>query len=259
MPAGVAGVLVVDYADRWAFSHLQALLTDLRTLAVRMPGGSAVRVLLLARLAGWWQGLEEWLDTDLDLPADQVTLAPLGGEVNRVELFTTARDRFAAAMNVDGCQAIDPPGGLDDAGFAQVLTVHMAALAAVDAHHHGTSIPADPERVSAYLLRRERAHWQQWHARPDDPLPTPPQIMGRAVWAATLTGALSHPDGVTVLARVQIATLPENAAQALTDHQRCYPPHDPATVLEPLYPDRLGEDFVALSTPGNTAPENITP
>ncbi|MFG1957328.1 tetratricopeptide repeat protein [Nonomuraea sp. NPDC049028] len=255
MPAGAARVLVVvDYADRWAFTHLQALLSDLRTLAVRMPGGPTVRVLLLARSAGWWwQGLQEWLDADLDLPAEQVPLQPLGGEVDRYELFTAARDRFAAALEVAGCQAIDPPARLGDVRFAQVLSVHMAALAAVDAHHRGTTAPVDPERISAYLLRRERAHWQAWHSRHDDPLPTPPPTMGRAVWAATLTGPLPHLTGIAVLERAQIATLPENAAQVLADHQRCYPADDPATVLEPLYPDRLGEDFLALSIPGNTA------
>jgi tetratricopeptide (TPR) repeat protein len=36
------------------------------------------------------------------------------------------------------------------------------------------------------------------------------------------------------------------------DHRLCYPPSDPATVCEPLYPDRLAEDFLALRTPGHT-------
>ena len=73
--------------------------------------------------------------------------------------------------------------------------------------------------------------------------------MGRAVYTAILTGPLSQAQGIEVLARAQIASLVDNASQILTDHHMCYPPENPATVLEPLYPDRLGEDFLALTTP----------
>jgi len=41
------------------------------------------------------------------------------------------------------------------------------------------------------------------------------------------------------------------AGQSVDDHGICYPPSEPDTVLEPLYSDRLGEDFLALSTPGH--------
>ena len=36
----------------------------------------------------------------------------------------------------------------------------------------------------------------------------------------------------------------------LDDHRLCYPPLDAGHVLEPLYPDRLGEDFIAAMLPG---------
>ncbi|MCO6011089.1 tetratricopeptide repeat protein [Actinoallomurus purpureus] len=252
---GEAGglLLVVDYADRWPTSHLQALIVDLYTLAGRLPMAPVLRVLLLARSAGWWwEALENWLDADLDIPADAVALPPLGGEggIDRRSLFTDARDAFAEAMQLPGCAHIAPPRELEGAPFAQVLTVHMAALAAVDARHHGATVPADPHRISAYLLQRERAHWHHWHARDSDPLPTPPQTMDRAVYLATLAGPLTHASGVQALGRAQVTSLPENANQVLTDHQLCYPSDNPGTVLEPLYPDRLGEDFLALTTPG---------
>jgi hypothetical protein len=254
MPGDVAGVLmVVDYADQWAPSHLQALITDVHTLAGRWPGAMPLRVLLLARAAGfWWDALEQLLDVDYGIPATAQGLSPLGGEVERGELFAAARDQFAVTLGVgDAGRAASavPPAGLDEPAFGPVLTVHMAALAAVEAGRRGEQAPADPARISAYLLKRERAHWQQWHARADHPLPTPPEVMSRAAYTGTLTGPLSHAQGIQALTRAQIASAAEAASQILTDHAKCYPPQDAANVLEPLYPDRLGEDLIALTTP----------
>ena len=251
-PAGTAGLLVVvDYADRWAPPRLLEAIIGLYATARRLPGSVPLRVLLLARAAGfWWEALTQRLDTDYEIPATAAALPPLGGEVSRVELFTTAFDHFAAAMGVTGADGAGRlPTGLGGRGFGPVLTVHMAALAAVDAHWRGAAAPAEPARISAYLLKRERGHWREWNGRAEDRLPTGPEVMGHAVYAATLTGPLSHAAGAEVLARATVASVPDNVNQILTDHGRCYPPEDPATVLEPLYPDRLGEDFIALTTP----------
>jgi tetratricopeptide (TPR) repeat protein len=245
---GENGLVVVDYADRWALSHLQALLADLHTLLGRLPGAPSLRVLLLARSAAWWwDAVEDWLDSELQVPAAAVALRPLGEQVDRRRMFTVARDHFAAVLEVTGCETVEPPNELDDPAFSQVLTVHMAALCAVDAYLHRSSAPTRPDRISEYLLKRERGHWLRWHTRAEDPLPTPPQTLGRAVYVATLTGPLSHTQGVRALRRVQVTAAPD---QVLTDHRQFYPADDPATVLEPLFPDRLGEDFLALTTPG---------
>ena len=253
VPAGAGGLLtVVDYADRWSATSLQALITDLHVMAQQLPGPPPLRVLLLARAAGfWWEALEQRLDADFGIPAAAAALPPLGGEIDRGELFAVAWDHFAAALGVTGAvpdgAAAEPPA---EQLSGPVLTVHMAALAGVDACRHGEAAPGDPARVSAYLLKRERAHWQQWHARAEDPLPTPPQVMGRAVYAATLAGPLPQAHGIQALARAQVAAAPDHARQILDDHRQCYPAANPATVLEPLYPDQLGEDFLALTTPG---------
>lgn len=77
---------------------------------------------------------------------------------------------------------------------------------------------------------------------------TPPLVMARAVFTATLTRPLPYLVGVAALARVGIPA----AEQVLDDHRCCYPPGDPARVCEPLYPDRLGEDVVALCIPGHS-------
>ena len=253
---GSAGVLViVDYADRWAPSHLQALIADLRIQIGRLPA-SRLRFLLLARSAGfWWSGLEDILDAEYGIPAAAMSLPPLGEDIDRRELFTAARDQFAIRMGVTQIAQVPVTADLSKPEFNHVLTVHMAALTAVDAWYHGAAPPRDPERLSAYLLKRERAHWHEMHIRAEEPMLTSPKAMGRAVYVATLAGPLPRAQGVDVLSRAQIATQTEVATQILDDHRDCYPPTDPGTVLEPLYPDRLGEDFIALTTSSNNLSE----
>jgi tetratricopeptide (TPR) repeat protein/transcriptional regulator with XRE-family HTH domain len=253
VPDAAAGVLViVDYADRWAASHLQALIADLRARIGRMPGGLPLRFLLLARSAGfWWSGLEDLLDGEYGIPAGASGLPLLGEDVDRKELFAAARDWFATRMGVPGASQIPFPAELNKPAFGHVLTAHMAALTAVDAYHRSTVPPRGPQRISAYLLRRERAHWHELHVRTEDPMVTSPQVMGRAVFVATLAGPLPRVQGIEVLGQVGVATQADTASQILDDHQSCYPPRDGGTVLEPLYPDRLGEDFLALTTPGH--------
>ena len=127
----------------------------------------------------------------------------------------------------------------------------MTALVATDTHRHGTNPPHDLERISDYLLQRERRYWHELHVRTENPMATPAKIMGRAVYVATLAGPLTRPQAIEVLGQAEIATQAEAANQILDDHRECYPPEDRGTVLEPLYPDRLGEDFVTLTTPGH--------
>jgi tetratricopeptide (TPR) repeat protein len=77
--------------------------------------------------------------------------------------------------------------------------------------------------------------------------------MGRAVYLATLTGPVGHETGRAALklARTTSAEHPE-IDTILDDHAFCYPAADPATVLQPLEPDRLAEAFLALTTPGHS-------
>ncbi|GII76230.1 hypothetical protein Sru01_12120 [Sphaerisporangium rufum] len=264
--AGAAGVLVVvDYAERWDTADLLTLLADARARA-----GLPVRVLLLARPAGtWWQSLSGRIQRDLRLAPTREELAPLEQDqgVTRAGLFIAARDRFAELLQVPGAGGVAPPPALArQEDYRLVLAVHMAALAAVLAHERGQPSPTDPVRVSELLLARERDHWEAMAApNREKPLATTPDAMAQVVYTAILTGRLGHPDGKAALARADIdSTL--STGQLLKDHAVCYPP-GPAdlaqqssgdrgrggvTVLEPLYPDRLGEDFLALSTPGHS-------
>ncbi|MEV0629687.1 tetratricopeptide repeat protein [Nonomuraea wenchangensis] len=245
---GAGLLLVVDYAERWPVPALYELLQEPVLRAGR------VRVLLLARPAGvWWDSIAAWAERVLDLDADAQALPPLVAEpAMRQRLFAEARDHFAAALALPAEQAatIAPPAGLaDDAEYAQVLTVHIAALAAVDAHRHGEEEPGDPARASAYLLRREREHWAELHRRLPEPLVSDPVTMGRAVFTATFTRPLARPDARRALRHADLAETVERVNTLLDDHAYCYPPAQAGTVLEPLYPDRLAEDFAALAIP----------
>jgi hypothetical protein len=248
LPGG-AVLAVVDYADRWPPSALLALLTQLYQL--QLSTGVVIRVLLLARSAGyWWPALADRVDADLAVPADEVALASLATDADRQGLFTAASMRFADRLDVEH-RLWPPPPDLDDARFGQILAVHMTALAAVDAYRRGDIAPNQPHAVSAYLLRREYAYWHHLHARTEDRLHTPPQTMHRATYIATLTGVIPRPAARNAVLRTSLAANLPAADQIIDDHRVCYPPADPRTVLEPLHPDRLGEDFIALSTPGH--------
>jgi tetratricopeptide (TPR) repeat protein len=255
VPGGGRILVLVDYADRWPAADLYALVTDL--VNVGRHTGATVRVLLLARSAGsWWSAVRTRVDGDLDVAVDAQALTPLAtGQPYREELFRSARDRFAQVMDIPAA-GIGPPADLSTAAFAQVLSVHMAALVAVDAARHGIDPPAAGEhRLSEYLLHRERAYWHDLHHRPVEPLVATPAELGRTVYVATLTGALTPAVAGTALSRARVSGT--DVTRLIADHASCYPPEDPGTVLEALHPDRLGEDFLALLTPGAAGSADI--
>jgi tetratricopeptide (TPR) repeat protein len=247
--ADAAGVLlVIDYAERWTIGDLLSLLRD-TAIDAEMP----IRVLLLARPAGtWWQSLAYRIEREMSLGTDAMSLLPLEQQPSgRLRLFTEARDRFAALLEVSDPRAIEPPAALQHHNAYQiVLTVHMAALAAVLAHDDRTAAPSDPAGSSAFLLARERDRWQALHTGGERLLATDPDAMAQTVYTAILTGPLSHRDGLTALHKVCIEST-QHPGRILKDHALCYPPSTPGSVLEPLYPDRLAEDFLALTIPGH--------
>jgi tetratricopeptide (TPR) repeat protein len=242
-PAAGGGILVlVDYADRWPAPALETLVRHL--LAIAENVGVPVRALLLARSAGFWWSLA---GTKFDVEADELRLLPLADEASRIHQFADARDAFAAALGCDAGGVPDPPI-LTDPSFAHVLAVHMAALVAVDAVRTGRHVPASPQAISEYLLARERAYWTELHRQGADPLRTDPATLGRAVFTATLTGAMPNDKALTALTKLAFSR--ERAQLIVDDHRVCYPPAEDHLVLEPLHPDRLGEDFLALTLPG---------
>jgi tetratricopeptide (TPR) repeat protein len=253
--AGERGLLViVDYADRWANSRVLALIATMRALNLRT--GVAVRVLLLARSAGfWWLALTDYIDRELGLSCSTTSLGPVGNAVDRGGLFTSAAAKFAAALELErALEKIRLPA-LSEPDFALILSVHMAALVAVlDADADAADLTAE-RALSAYLLRREAAHWQVLYSRAEDKGKVAPQVMARTCYTATLTGALERNDAQRVLHRVGLAATNPEADSIIDEHCRSYPTTNPAQVFEPMQPDRLGEDFVALATPGHGLPD----
>ncbi|MFE2324794.1 tetratricopeptide repeat protein [Streptomyces sp. NPDC059385] len=250
-PDGHTGILLlVDYADRWPLADLSWLLHN-RILRHSLPA----RVLLVGRSAIGWPALRgklaqfrEAIDT-----SDQF-LPPLPDDGSaRQRMFTTAYECFARHYpQMDEPRAITPPDALDDPDFGVTLVVHMAALVAVDAAAHGRRAPADMVGRTVYLLDREHENWRQLYenARHGLDFRTPDQDMARAVFAATLIGPADRRTARSVVERLMPYA---SAERILLDHGVCYPPGEPAGLnsLEPLLPDRLAEDFVALMLPGS--------
>ena len=245
VPESAEGLLVVvDYADRWSHTELLRLFTD----PVLHPG-VPVRVLLLGRSVQWWPAMRGEL-AEVRAGTDDQLLGHLADRVPaRQDVFDAARDRFAQMLGVGDPEHIRPPGRLSESSYGLVLTLHMAALAAVDADRHGREPPAGPEYLSAYLLDRERMNWRRLYGSRvnGEEFATAPTVMARAVFTAVLAGPTRYATGIAILDKVDL----EHPQQVLTDHRVCYPPSDRATVLEPLYPDRLAEDFLALLLPGH--------
>jgi tetratricopeptide (TPR) repeat protein len=253
LPAGERSKLViVDYAERWPRSDLLRLVQD----PVLHPTPQT-RILLVARPAGhWWHTLAYDLvalniGLDVDPQTDQLTLSPLAStSEERHAVFIAARDTFAEKLGVPEPDDIPMPGWLEKGSHGHALTIHMAALAAVDAHARGAATPSGPALLSSYLLDRERAHWQAMHESGDPAYKTADFTMARAVFTAVLVRPQIHSAAVGILDRAGVATTVESASQVLRDHGVCYPSAD-EKVLEPIYPDRLAEDLVALQTPGS--------
>ncbi|MFF0473352.1 tetratricopeptide repeat protein [Streptomyces sp. NPDC004284] len=243
-------VLIVDYAERWPLEDLITLVRQHRDAA-----RDKLRVLLLARPTGtWWQGLAHQF-TKLDiLDVDALRLEGLPDTPGvRAEMYVAARDRFAEIFAHTHSAGIGVPDHLDDPVFALTLTVHMRALVDVDAASRGKTPPTSSGQasLSSYLLDREHDHWRSFHDQGRGPLRATERTMGRAVYVATLTGALPPADASAALTRAGAADTPAAGGQLAEDHTRCYPPTEPGLVLDPLSPDRLGEDYLALTLPGH--------
>lgn len=243
------GLLVlVDYADRWPLQEMTWLFAN-QLFAQRIP----VRVLLVARTAQAWPAVRSALVRRAD--ASTRSLDAVSNEPgSREPVFEAARSRFTDIYGLADTGTIATPRNLGDDDFGLTLTLHMSALVAVDAHVNGRRIPSDAAGLSAYLLDRERENWT-WLHETRQRFRTAPEAMAKVVYTAALTGAVSHTDGVEAIGSLEIPCPPQDL---LVDHKFCYPPSEPEMVLEPLYPDRLAEDFVALLTPGHDNTDHVT-
>ncbi|MEU4626943.1 tetratricopeptide repeat protein [Actinoplanes sp. NPDC023801] len=259
LPAGRRPLLLlVDYAERWPLHDLLKFLGDCR------PRARKVRVLLLARSVDWWPTVAAELDKrgfTAGGGGQPYLLTALAHDVpGRSRLFEAACRRFAQIYQPDiPAQGWPgqwhPPGDLgDDSVYGITLGIHMAALATVDAHTRQMTPPASAGDVSRYLLDRERSYWSRLHGSAPDTV----RAAARTVLLACLTGPQPRDDGIRLLELIGLASR-SDGEKLLDAHDRCYPPTSTSTVLEPVYPDRLAEDFIALSLPVSPAGERITP
>ena len=255
-PGDAAGLLfIVDYADQWPLTHLATLLSN----PLFAQSGMRTRILLLARSADSWERVRAQLDIGPFAPSSEF-LTPLpAGLAQREQMFAAARDGFGRCYGLADASGIGPSVPLDHPDLGLTLAVHVAALVAVDARDQSDRPPADPADLTAYLLNREHAHWEDLRGDSTHELDpakrtftTSPAVMSRIVFVAALTGPVPRTAGIGALRGLDDAPDPE---PTLADHAVCYPPARQAsgTVLEPLYPDRLAEDYLALTILGHEA------
>ncbi|GIG68112.1 tetratricopeptide repeat protein [Phytomonospora endophytica] len=234
-------LILVDYADRWPHDALKALCLH----AMRSP--ARIRILLLARSVAFWWPLLGTLGQEL--PAHDLPLLPLVDEHDRPRLYADASAAFARALAAPPPSG-EAPRGLGHRSYETVLAVHMRALAGVLATGADRA-PDEVDEVAAFLLRREMGAWRELrHAGAQGRIDyrSGDRELAQAVFVAALAGpAPGFEAGVGLLDSVEM----EHAQQVLADHRYCYPAEDARQYLEPLYPDRLAEDFIALLTPGH--------
>lgn len=235
-------LIVVDYADRWPLDDLALLVAETEH---RCAG--KIRVLLLSRSAAWWGPLRyRWQRQGWVL--DQMLLNPVAE--SRDAIYRRALGRFAEIFG--GIDAVDSMTGQsvgDQPG--SILSIHMSALADVLAHHHQEAAPSESALVSSFLFDRERAYWEG--ARLAGRVTVRANTMSRAVFGAALSGPMRHDQATLLLERLGVSSGAESPDLVLDDHGLLYPAVESPHVLEPLYPDRLAEDFVALRIPGGPA------
>jgi tetratricopeptide (TPR) repeat protein len=240
--SGGRHLVVADYADRWSHRALHALCAS----AASDPG-EGVRLLLMSRtLRGWW-ALRGELD-DLAVDHADLNLQPIEVPGGRAALFEAAKSQFAGLFEVPLERTGPTPRSIDTEQYASVLAIHMAALAAVPAEDEPDRPPEEIDEVAAFLLAREIRNWERLRVAERDFL-SGYRALTQAVFTAVLTGP--HADYREAHGALRRTGIGDNLDQLLDDHRALYPPADDRYSLEPLYPDRLAEDFLGLLTPGH--------
>jgi hypothetical protein len=249
----VGVLLVADYADRWLITNLTWLFKN----ALLHRPGVPTRVLLVARSADPWPAVRAILDTH-EAATSRQRLGPLSAQAGeRLAMFEAARGGFARIYAIDDPVAAEFPGRIGDPEFGLTLAVQMAALVTVDASSgaDADAVPRDVGGLTMFLLNREQLHWRRLYqdglsaSGADEGYRAEPETMNQAVFVAALTGTVTSADGASLLKHAGL----REPARVVRDHAVPYPPPTTGYALEPLYPDRLAEDFLALTVPGHLA------
>jgi tetratricopeptide (TPR) repeat protein len=249
-------LLVVDYAE----GQTERLL-DLATTLTRRPPGAPTRLLLLARSAGeWLRGLHEHPDdrvAGLFLGAVEHCLMPLArGTADRHAEFARALRAIAGRLG-RSYDDVDPPPDLGMDRFGRVLDIHAAALAGLldrSSPGEGSDPRWDPVMR---VLHHERRYWRRTVAVYELPDPSRARL-DSVVAAATLFGASTSTQATDLLSGLPTfqGEKYETVARFARWMADLYP--GPLT-LNPLRPDRLGEDHVAAALAAEPKLASIPP
>ena len=248
-------LVVMDYAERWRLPVLAHLV---EVLPLEYPQ-RRVRVLLLARpVPGLWEDIAATLDRGRADLRDPLPLGEL--DADRVAVFIDAATAFAARLRVT-VPAAPPAQTLADPGYDSPLSVHMAALAAVCATGDDQNAPARPQDSTRFLLRHERRFWiAATEAHPDA---VKAGVLEQLVVVGTLLGPLPGMAAtVGLLRRARLVDGDAHASGLLAVYERLYAAQrtdscagggvlEEVATLQPLRPDRLGEDLVGAHLASN--------
>lgn len=250
-------LVVLDYAESHP-EHVNALLT---ALAARR-GGAAVRVVLLARSAGWWQDAAAKMSGAREV-IEAATVTALGvldtDEHARQAGYRTALTAFAAALpTVTGqgsphwpraAATLETPRYPDR---VTALSVQMTALAdLLDAAYPETAAPeasgvAGAREAEDRVLWHETGYWYRAAAAHKPVSQLSEMTLREAMAAALLCGASTRERADALLARTPgLADQSHDLRRAVRSWiASLYPPSAPGTPWDGLQPDRLAERFL---------------
>ncbi len=228
---------IVDYAERWNPSVLIRMISSLVSAS-----GAQLRILVLSR-----PGESFWKHVRKDLPQGLTTSEPLAlgdlaqGDQNfRGEIFRGAADAFLRYFDLEDHEPLSLPDEFSETHYARPLDIHMSALATVCARVYDEPLPKQ-ENLSRYLLDHERRCWGDDN---DD-------TMEQTVLMSTLFGPAGDLDAAwALLTEAGLADGNAAADRLIHQHERHYPYGSSAEEqlpLQPLRPDRFGEDFVGTA------------
>ncbi|MGB9998416.1 tetratricopeptide repeat-containing S1 family peptidase [Streptomyces pseudogriseolus] len=270
--AAVPLLVVVDYAETRT-----SQVTEVLEAAARHSGGSAFKVLLLARTAGdWWRELQAAspIAEELLHGARAAALAPLEPVpgASRTEAYREAVHGYArylpqvrswrhhdwptlAARLAPSGNASGTGPSLSSPDFQSALTLQMTAL--VDlldlasrqpmpaAERTGTRSPApDAQTVEDRLLLHERRYWTSRAAACGLTADLTIATLTEALAAALLFGAETRTEAEELLNRVPaLKGQPADRLGAVSDWIASLYPTAAAGAWGALTPDRLAERF----------------
>ncbi|MFD9719078.1 tetratricopeptide repeat protein [Streptomyces sp. NPDC059076] len=237
-------LIVVDYAE----GRTEQLAVVASQLIARPAEHGPSRLLLLARSSGVWPHLlRRHRDDRVSLFFTDLTERELPSVVAAPDTrpFEYARALRAFAARLDRPTPVTaPPGDLTTARYDRVLDVHAAALAALLDQTASDTSPARRDPLLR-VLDHERRYWAL-AALPNE-LPSPSRLRhDQVVSAATLFTAPSPADARSLLKA--LPTFDGEGHNVVAHYQRWLDAlYSGPSALNPLRPDRLGEDLVAAT------------